>query len=212
MVETILVTSSRALILACEEMGVDTDSMLQAVGVARGTIEDPDARLPAEQARALWAKAYELSGDPDLSLHAAERLPFGAYKVIDYMAQQAPTVGGGIGRISDYFPLINSAVRLPIEVGTHRVTFDVVCPDTPEMLTRPYSEYIFAAVILRTRIASGIDYPLEDSVFPPGFVPPALLWHETAPNADAWMVRIDLTSGGGSPLTILVPGAPPPTS
>lgn len=161
MTESVLVTSSRALVLACEEMSVDTDSMLQSVGVARETIEDPDARLPLEQARALWAKAYELSGDPDLSLHAAERLPFGAYKVIDYMVQQAPTVGGGIARISDYFPLINSAVRLPIEVGTHRVTFDVVCPDAPGVLTRPYTEYIFAAVILRSRVASGIDYPLE---------------------------------------------------
>ena len=160
MSESVLVVSSRALVLACERLGIDTDSMLQAVGVTRSTLEDSDARLPLEQARALWGKAYELSGDPDLSLHAAEQLPFGAYKVIDYMAQQASTIGNGLLRVSDYFPLINSAVRLPITVGAHRVTLDVVSQETPEALTRPYAEYVLAAVILRTRTAAGVDYPL----------------------------------------------------
>lgn len=161
MEETVLVTSSRALVMACEALGLDTDSMLQAVGIARATLDDPDARLPITQGRALWVKAYELSDDPDLSLHAAERLPFGAYKVIDHMAAHAPTVGGALTHVSEYFPLINSAVRLPIDVGTEQITLGVAAPLAPEILLRPYTEYILAAVFLRTRLGTKVDYPLE---------------------------------------------------
>ncbi|MEM7137929.1 MAG: AraC family transcriptional regulator [Myxococcota bacterium] len=165
MADTVLVTSTRALLLACDELGLDTDSMLQAVGIARALIHDPDARLPIEQARACWEKAYELSEDPDLSLHAAERLPFGAYKVIDHMASQASTIGLALAHVSDYFPLINSAVHLPIEVGRSVATFGVTAPASPEILQRPYTEYILAAVVLRVRLATGLDFPLEQIEF-----------------------------------------------
>lgn len=161
MSESVLVVSSRALILACERMGIDTRALLQAVGLERSTLEDPDARLPLEQVRALWARAHELSRDPDLALHAAEQLPFGAYRVIDFLAAHAPTIGSGVAQISAYFPLINSAVRLPIIVGKQEVTLGIESPTAPEALTRPYVEYTFAAILLRTRIAWGVDYLVE---------------------------------------------------
>src|SRR5512135_1695077 len=90
---TVLTAPSRALIAACKRLGLDTDLLLRSVGIARETLEDPDARLPNRDAGALWAKAYELSGDPFLSLHAAECVPMGAFKVIDYIGANARTVG-----------------------------------------------------------------------------------------------------------------------
>lgn len=158
---SVLVVSSRALILACERMGIDTRALLQAVGIERSTLEDSDARLPLEQVRALWARAYELSRDPDLALHAAEQLPFGAYKVIDLLAAHAPTIGSGIAQVSEYFPLINSAVCLPIVVGEQEVTLGIESASAPGVLTRPYVEYTFAAILLRTRIAFGVDFAVE---------------------------------------------------
>src|SRR5512147_1152321 len=90
---TVLTVSSRALVEACARLGVDTETLLRTVGIQRQTLEDPDARLQGSRASALWAKAYELSGDPVLSLHAAEACPLGAYKVIDYIGANARTVG-----------------------------------------------------------------------------------------------------------------------
>ena len=90
---TVLTVSSRALVAACDRLGVDTAALLKAIRVDRRTLDDPDARLPAQQVGALWQKAYEMTRDPVLSLHAAEICPLGAYKVIDYMAHNARTVG-----------------------------------------------------------------------------------------------------------------------
>jgi AraC-like DNA-binding protein len=148
-VATVLTISSRALIKACEALGLDIQSMLDAAGVVRAVIDDPDGRIEIGQARALWARAYELSGDPDLALHAAEALPFGAYKVIE----------------------------LPVDVGAELVHVGARASIHPEALTRQYAEYVFAAVFLRTRLAGGVAFPLRAVEFSHP-APPSSTEHE----------------------------------
>jgi hypothetical protein len=75
---TILAVSSRALVDACANQNVDVDGLLDSVGLDRSALEDRDARIPTEKARALWQRAYQVAGDPNLALHAVEALPFGA--------------------------------------------------------------------------------------------------------------------------------------
>lgn len=146
---------------ACARLGLDTSQILQAAGLDRSTLEDPDARIPVRQADALWQKAYELSGDPNLALHAIEVLPFGAYRVIDFLASSAPTIGMALAKVSDYFPLIrNGEVGLPYVVSETQCTVAVEAPSSPAAITRPYAEYTLAAVFLRTRIATNQRYPL----------------------------------------------------
>lgn len=146
---------------ACARLGLDTERIREAAKLDRATLENPDARIPIEQADALWQKAYELSGDPNLALHAIEVLPFGAYRVIDFLASSAPTIGAALAKVSDYFPIIrNGAIRLPYVVGDRVVTFALEAPSCPSAVTRPYAEYTLAAVFLRTRIATHQRYPL----------------------------------------------------
>jgi AraC-like DNA-binding protein len=158
---SVLSVSSRALVDACARLGLDTRLILDAARLDAATLQDPDARIPIAQADALWQKAYELSGDPNLALHAIEVLPFGMYRVIDFLASTAPTVGAALAKVSDYFPLIrNGVVRLPYAVGDHVVTFGVDAPSCPAAITPPYAEYTLAAVFLRTRIGTQQPYRL----------------------------------------------------
>ena len=163
---TVLSVSSRAMVGACERLGLDTEAMLRSVGVSRETLEDPDARLEGGQVSALWAKAYELSGDPVLSLHAAEACPLGAYKVIDFMGTSAATIGEAFRCASRYFWLINTAIRLPIDESGDPVTFDVEDNDGgPTAVSRPYAEYCLAAFVLHIRAATGVDFPVQRLTF-----------------------------------------------
>jgi len=152
--------SSRAIINACARLGLDTAQILQAARLDPAALLDPDARIPLEQVEALWRKAYELSNDPNLALHAIEVVPFGAYRVIDFLASSAPTVGTALAKVSDYFPIIHEVVRLPYAVGDDTVTFAVEAPSRPATITRPYAEYALAAVFLRTRIGTNQRFPL----------------------------------------------------
>ena len=162
---TVLTVSSRALVGACERLGVDTEALLRAVGISRRTLDDPDARLEASKVSALWTKAYEMSGDPVLSLHAAEACPLGAYKVIDFMAFNAATVGEAFRYSARYFRLINTAVALPIDESGDPVTFDVVDETGPTGVSRPYAEYCLAAFVLRIRATTGVSFPLRRITF-----------------------------------------------
>lgn len=156
----VLGVSSRALLGACEKLGLDVGAMLAAAGIDRGALDDPDARLPGERVAVLWREALARSGDPDLALRAAESLPFGAYAVVDFLCRNSATIGEGMQRISRYFPLINSAVELPIDTGADAVRFGVVAPGVPAGPPRAYVEYTLAAVFLRTRIAVGVPFQL----------------------------------------------------
>jgi AraC-like DNA-binding protein len=167
MAGSVLTVSSRALLESCARLGIDTAPILAAAGVQRSVVDDPDGHLPTERVAELWRRAYQASGDPDLALHAAEALRFGAYRVIDYLAASAPTVGVAIAHVSAYFPIINSAVRLPIGEDGRQVAVGIASDD-PAVLSRPYVEYTFAAVFLRVREATGVRFPLAgvDIAFP----------------------------------------------
>ena len=150
---------------ACARLGLDTGQILRAARLDPATVQDPDARIPIEQVEAVWQKAYELSKDPNLALHAIEVLPFGAYRVIDFLASSAPTVGAALAKVSDYFPLIHEVVRLPYAISDRQVTLAFEAPARPGTITRPYAEYVMAAVFLRTRIATNQRYLLMRAEF-----------------------------------------------
>lgn len=172
---SVLSVSSRALLEACRRLRIDTDPLLAAARVDRAAVDDPDGRLPVEQVRALWKKAYEVSGDPNLALHAVEALPWGAYRVLDFLAGNAPTVGAALTKVSDYFPLINPLIRLPVAAGAREATLDVEAPTDPDIVTRPYAEYVLAAIYLRTGVPTR--YPLARVEFTHA-APPDVSEHE----------------------------------
>lgn len=111
----VLPVASRALVAACRSLGVDTASLLARAGVSPAALDDPDARLPAANADAIWREAFAATGDARLSLHAAEATPFGAFPALDYLVAASATVGEGLERAARYFPLVDPRGRLDVE-------------------------------------------------------------------------------------------------
>lgn len=148
-----LSVASRAVLEACEHLGLDTDALLVASGLERATVLDPDARLPAGAADALWMAAAAAASDPQLALHAAEALPFGAYKVLDFIVAHAPTIGEGLRRIARYFPLVDPRGDLSIEPGD---PMRMVMRSSLGAVPPAAQEYTLAAIVLRSRASSGI--------------------------------------------------------
>jgi AraC-like DNA-binding protein len=163
---SVLTVSSRALVTACDHLGLDTEALITAVGLSRERLADPDGRLLGSEVGALWAKAYELSRDPVLSLHAAEACPIGAYKVLDYISANARDVGEAFRHVTRYFKLINTAVRLPIDESGDPVTFDVVSESGgAAAISRPYAEFCLAVFVLHVRGTTGIEFPVQRVCF-----------------------------------------------
>lgn len=153
-----LSVASRAVLDACERLGLDTNDILSKSGLERAIVYAPDARLPSDKADAVWRNAYAAAGDPRLALHAAEALPFGAFKVIDFVVANAPTVGEGLSRVARYFVLLDRRGTLEIIEGEPmRLRMTAVGGTVPP----PAQEFTLAAVALRSRTSAGMPWPLR---------------------------------------------------
>jgi len=158
----VLAVAARALLDECARRGVSVDALLETVGVERSQVYNPEARLPADQSVALWGAALSRTG-PHLALHAAEGLPFGAYKVIDYLAAHSPTVGEGLRRIATYFSLVDPRARLEVVEGEPMaVRLSVEGGVAPPL---PAQEFTFVALVCRSRACSGVCWPLTSAEF-----------------------------------------------
>lgn len=116
-----------------------------------GSLDDPDFRLPAPAVMAIWKSLRERTGDPVLQLAAPSSLPFGAYRVIDYLVGASATVGEGISQFARFFGLIAEAVSLTIEAGRDRYC---LCLNREDGGAVPpvYVDYVFAALVSRVRM------------------------------------------------------------
>lgn len=161
-VGTVATTSTRALLLACEHLGVDTAALLRDVGLPDAAVHAPEGRLPADAVALLWQRALQKSGDRDIGLRAALAVPFGSYRVIDFLAASAPTVGEGLTRVARYFPLINSVLRWDVADGSNEVRMALTHVDPARDLPRPYAEYALTVTVRHCRAANGFDWPLRE--------------------------------------------------
>ena len=150
---TVLPVASRALVESCRRLGLDAGRLLAAAGIEPASLSDPDARLTAAQADALWREASSASGDPLLALRAAEATPFGAYRVVDYLGVTGATLGEGLRRVAGYFPLVDprGRIRVAEERGGVALVFTAAGGGP---LPRPAEEYTLGVIHARARHAA----------------------------------------------------------
>lgn len=176
---TVGTTACRALLAACTQLGLNRQALLSAAGLTMAEVEDPDGRLGIAQVAALWQAALDSSDDPSLGLRMALAVPFGAYRVIDFLAAAAPTVGEGITRMARYFPLVNTAFAWRITHEGSRVHVALEQPGAPDGLPRSLVDYALVCTILHLRHAHGFAWPLVEVTF--AFpAPPVARDHEAA--------------------------------
>src|SRR5690606_2491654 len=146
----IAATSTRAMLCVAQQRGAVVADLLAAVGLDSTQLDDPDARLPAPAVLSLWSALRERTGDPALQLAAPAALPWGAYRVIDYLVAASQTVGEGIDRFVRFFGLIANTVTLTIEESDG---YAVRLAGTSGGAVVPvYVDYVFAALVTRIRM------------------------------------------------------------
>ncbi len=148
---SIAATSTLAMVRTAEARAFPTADLLEEMGLTRELLEDPDARLPGPKVLALWSALRERTGDPALQLAAPASLPFGAYRVIDYLVGASATVGEGVDRFAQFFRLIADAVSLSIDGDEHEQRLCLLMADGMPV-PAVYVDYVFAALVSRIRM------------------------------------------------------------
>lgn len=147
----IAATSTLAMIRTAERRGVEITGVLEHVGLSRAAVEDPDARLPAAKVLTIWNELRDRCADPCLQLAAPAVLPFGAYRIIDYLVAASETVGDGVKRFACYFGLIAEGVSLNVVGSKGEWCLCLVTADG-KPVPPVYVDYVFAALVIRIRM------------------------------------------------------------
>ena len=148
---SIAATSTLAMVRTAVARGVETTDVLAGAGLTREFVEDPDARIPGPTVLGIWNALRERTGDPALQLFAPTTLPFGAYRVIDYLVATSATVGDGVRRFVRFFGLIADAVTLSIDRHDDGYCLSLIMADG-RPVPPVYVDYVFAALVSRIRM------------------------------------------------------------
>lgn len=157
---TMSVLIVRALAAGLAAADVPVHRHLTEAGIRPELLADPDARVATDAAFALFARAGELTHDPDFGLHAGAHLPLGAMEVLDYATSKSRTIGEGLERMARYYALLVEHIETKVEsVGDlarviHRAEPPLVSP-------RHAVEMLFGAIVARGRLLTNRDWPLR---------------------------------------------------
>lgn len=153
---SVLAVSCRALASVCDARNLPTDALLARAKLSRATLDDPDGRVDPGALIDFWEAAYARLPDPALALHVAESLPRGAYRVVEYLASHAATVGDAFEKVARYFSVIDNTTTLAIEQTPRVVGFGPIVREAAVPL--PAIEFMLAASYLRVRDMTGVDF------------------------------------------------------
>lgn len=110
----------------------------------------PDERLPVSVALRWLDSAVELSGDPDIGLHAVERVEKGGYDVLEYAGRSASSWGESMEQVLRYIRLVNEAADFSLQVREGRAFVELRSRVPLNRAASDFQLAAFAVVARRT--------------------------------------------------------------
>jgi AraC-like DNA-binding protein len=153
-----MITSISPQILIEESVrrGACRQELLRKIGVSPGGSPFPSGFVSLDSMCVLWEAALRLTGDEMLALHTAEKLPFGIYRLLDFMFAASATPSDALERTSRSFGLMNTAFELLFRLRRDSASLELHGQSATECLPRPYVEYILANYLVRLRFATQV--------------------------------------------------------
>jgi AraC-like DNA-binding protein len=148
--------SARALLKSGASRGIDTNALLRNIGLCPKLLEDSGARIPLRQVLKLSEEVCKLSGDQNIGLMAAQELPFGAYKTLDYMAVASSTMAEAAASASRHFGLVTNAFGLVIWKRRELSVLEIRQSAGHQAVPGHYGGYILASLLLRFQLSTGV--------------------------------------------------------
>jgi AraC-like DNA-binding protein len=152
----VMITSlqAAAIVAGLVGAGVDPTEVFARAGIPLADLGDPERRFPREAMHVLWSEAQRASGDPAFGLHIAERIPYGSFGVIEYVARSSSTLGEALSRVARYVRLVDDAAEIAFVEAPGSIT---IVPGTSDAWPIPAEvmEGLLAFTLRMARELSG---------------------------------------------------------
>tara|TARA_R110000772_G_scaffold31812_11_gene78231 strand:+ start:3358 stop:4395 length:1038 start_codon:yes stop_codon:yes gene_type:complete len=113
-----------AIIRAMQAKGVNTDGVMEDIGMDPSLLEGGYSRYSQTQLSELWKRAVELSGDPAFSLAVAEQVRPATFHAAGYAMSCSATLFRAINRFAQYTRLISDSATATLTENNGRVVLE----------------------------------------------------------------------------------------
>jgi AraC-like DNA-binding protein len=157
---SVSVTLVRTLVEEMARAGVDPRTYLEAAQLDPALLEDPNARLSEPQYDRLQELALDLTGDPALGVHMAERVNPSAFHVVGFLSGHCHTLRQAIEMFTRYRKLLSDATppELAEDGDTAVLTLYFVAGGSPRS-NRLRAEFGVASITRTALLVLGVPQP-----------------------------------------------------
>ncbi|MBH48329.1 MAG: hypothetical protein CME71_09200 [Halobacteriovorax sp.] len=154
----------RAALVGLASVRTNVNEVLNAAGVKRETVDDPEGKLSLEQISSFWRVASERLSDPLVGINMAKLTPFGTYQTSDYLLSSSSTLREGLRKFVRFFSLIHQ------ELGVNGIESQLqyefqVWQKSEEDISRHSLEFEVALIFERLRSVTQKNISLKQVKF-----------------------------------------------
>ena len=100
-----------------KSLDVDADEVLRRSGFDPSKLYQANLRTPFSAQPRFWQAATELSNNPCIGLHIAEKMPVYKGQILEYLLLSSATFGDGLKRVLNYQRLVSDALHGALTEG-----------------------------------------------------------------------------------------------
>ncbi|HBB34428.1 MAG TPA: AraC family transcriptional regulator [Cyanobacteria bacterium UBA8803] len=154
---TVWIRLVQAVLNAAEKANLETETLLNAIGLDSSVLQDADARISHEKLSALWQEITWRSGEEAIGLRLASFVEPAAFDVIGYAVDSSPNLGEGLSRLMRYIRLIHEGGKLTLEKKGKVVRITHGIPGLGLPLPGAACQWVLANIVLSSRKMTGLD-------------------------------------------------------
>ena len=129
------------------ELKLDIPLIFERCGVKAEILQDRNARTPHDAQNLFWQVLEEVSGDPHIGLHIAEKMPVYKGQVLQYLFLSSPTFGDGLNRALNYQRLLSDATLATFEMVGNEASIRVSSSSEKVIELRHLSEAVAVGLL-----------------------------------------------------------------
>ena len=154
-----------ALLDAFRQLGLDTEALLRRALIDGTLLQDPDSRISRDAAGRLWREALLESGDPQLGLHAGERVRLRMNHLVPLLLMSAESFGEGARVAIRYQELLSHARVISLEESDGQKGLRLHKVESTLPVTEQEVEFMAATLLELFRLATSQEFSLAEVHF-----------------------------------------------
>ncbi len=144
------------------QWNVDSEQLLNSIGIASEVVKNPDERIPVEKYIMLEDMAAKKLGDPCFGLHMGQYAEAGNWSILGYMMLNCDNIIEAFNKASRYSAIIGNLIKGEISIESNQIRIQLTEPlDAPKISEHCYEGFLSSLINIARNITGVYVSPLE---------------------------------------------------